>query len=145
MKTTVFRRRSLPRWGRRRIRWLSTRKPLTAGTVSLTSKTNTTVNLSATNATGGTGAGTYTYQWYRDTSPGFTPSGANDIVGATALTLNDSGLAANTTYYYRLGYTDGESSLVYATEFPVTTDYSGGTGSVSIFRSSIIAGTVGAI
>lgn len=92
---------------------------LTAGAISLVTKTATTVDLSSTDAT--FGAGSYTYQWYRDTTPGFTPSAANDIVGATSLTLADTGLTAGTAYYYVLAYTDADGVTVYATEFAVTT------------------------
>ncbi len=73
---------------------------ITAGVLSLVSVAQTTASLSATAATGGTGP--YTYQWYRSTVSGFTPSGANDIVGATSLTLSDTGLLPGTLYYYKM-------------------------------------------
>lgn len=77
---------------------------ITAGVISQVSVTDTTANLSATAATGGTGP--YTYQWYRSTTSGFTPGGGNIISGATSLTLADSGLLPNTTYYYKVVATD---------------------------------------
>lgn len=77
---------------------------LTAGVLSQVSVSSTSDSLSSTAASGGTGP--YTQQWYRSTTSGFTPGGGNIISGATALTLNDSGLIPNTTYYYKVVYTD---------------------------------------
>lgn len=83
---------------------------LTAGVISLLSTTATTASLSATAATLGTGP--YTYQWYRDTVSGFTPGVGNLVAGATALTLNDSGLIPNTAYYYKVVATDSVAATV---------------------------------
>lgn len=83
---------------------------LTAGVISLVSKTDTTANLSATAATGGTGP--YTYQWYRSTTTGFTPGGGNILAGKTALTLADTGLIPGTLYYYKVVATDTGNSNV---------------------------------
>lgn len=77
---------------------------LTAGTLSIVNVTSVSDSLAATAATGGTGP--YTQQWYRSTTTGFTPGGGNILTGATALTLNDSNLIPNTTYYYVVVYTD---------------------------------------
>lgn len=137
---TVYRRRSLPRPGRTRSRRLVTGslRALAAGSIGLVTKTNTTVSLSATDATGGNQV--YFYQWYRSISAGFTPGVGNILTGKTALTLADTGLTANTAYYYKLRYTDGNASVVYSTEFSTTTDFSGGSGSSGIFGSSVIVG-----
>jgi hypothetical protein len=63
-------------------------------------------------ATPATGTGPFEYQWHRSTSSGFTPGGANEIDGATDLTLFDSGLSPNTVYYYKLVSIDtGNSNL----------------------------------
>lgn len=98
---------------------------LTAGTISLISKTSNTAQLNVTPATGGTGP--YTQQWYRDTQSGFSPGVGNIIAGATALTLNDSGLIPGTTYYYKVVFTDtGDSNAeVTATQLAVTMDNPG--------------------
>ena len=77
---------------------------LAAGALSKTSVGPTTASLVSAAATGGTGP--YTYQWYRSTVSGFTPGGGNLIAGATALTLNDTGLIPNTQYYYEVVATD---------------------------------------
>lgn len=75
-----------------------------AGALTLVSVTAQTAVLSSAAASGGTGP--YTYQWYRSTTSGFTPGAGNIITGATSLTLNDSGLIPNTTYYYEVVATD---------------------------------------
>ncbi len=83
---------------------------LTAGAITVVSTTSTTASLSVAAATGGSGP--YTYQWYRSTVSGFTPGGGNIISGATALTLADTGLIPNTTYYYTNVVTDtGDSNV----------------------------------
>lgn len=88
---------------------------LTAGVLSQVSVGSTTASLSATAATGG--VGTVTYQWYKSTTSGFSPAGGNLIAGATALTLNDSGLIPGTQLYYKVIATDSDSA-------PATVTYS---------------------
>ena len=77
---------------------------ITAGSASLTAVTDTTATLTATAATGAIGA--VTYQWYRDLTTGFSPGGGNLLTGQTALTLINTGLIPNTTYFYILEATD---------------------------------------
>ena len=66
-----------------------------------------TSSLSCPAATGG--SGTYTYQWYRNTTA-FTPAPAYALAGQTGLTLLDSSLTSNTIYYYALVATDSNTS-----------------------------------
>lgn len=75
-----------------------------AGALSKTLVGSSTAALSSAVATGGTGP--YTYQWYRSTTTGFSPGAGNILSGQTALTLADSGLLANTTYFYVVVATD---------------------------------------
>lgn len=77
---------------------------ITAGVLSVVSVGSSTASLSATAATAGTGP--YAYQWYRSTTTGFSPGVGNLIAGATALTLNDSGLTPGTLYYWKVVATD---------------------------------------
>ncbi len=77
---------------------------LTAGALSQTSVSQSGAVLLSGPATGGTSP--YTYQWYRSTTAAFSPGGGSLISGATALTLTDSGLVPNTTYYYKVVSTD---------------------------------------
>ncbi len=85
---------------------------LTAGLITLLSVGPTTASLSVAAATGGTGP--YTYQWYRSTTTGFSPGAGNILAGATALTLNDTGLTPGTQYYYVNVVTDTGNSNVTA-------------------------------
>lgn len=80
----------------------------TAGTASLSSATDSALNLTCTAASGGTSP--YTYQWHRSTTANFTPGAGNVLSGATSLTYSDTTAAANTTYYYRLRVTDNASA-----------------------------------
>ena len=84
---------------------------LAAGALSQVSVQSTTATVSSAVATGGTGP--YTYQWYRSNLTGFVAGPGNLISGATSLTLNDSGLIPNTTYFYKVIATD--STLATAT------------------------------
>jgi hypothetical protein len=72
---------------------------LTAGVISLVSKSSNQIKLAVTAASGGTGP--YTNQWYRDTTSGFTPGGGNILAGKTALTLTDV-VIPDTQYYYKV-------------------------------------------
>lgn len=77
---------------------------LAVGPITQNSVASTTSSLTCAAATGGTGP--YTYQWYKSTTSGFSPGAGNIISGATSLTLSDSGLIPNTTYYYVVVVTD---------------------------------------
>lgn len=77
---------------------------VTAGALSQVSVTDTKANLLSAAASGGTGS--YTYQWYRSTTTGFSPGGGSLISGATSLALADSGLIPNTAYFYVVVATD---------------------------------------
>lgn len=94
--------------------------PPTPGLLSLTAKTDTTASLVSAPATGGTPP--YTYQWYRSTVSGFTPGPGNIIDGATELTLEDSGLIPNTTYFYVVKVTDDAAGADDSAELEVLTD-----------------------
>ncbi|MEV0166601.1 deoxyribonuclease NucA/NucB [Nonomuraea fuscirosea] len=73
-------------------------------------------------ATGGTGSAQLTwtastdnvgvtgYRIHRATTPGFTPSDANQVGSVPATTFTDAGLAAG-TYYYRVRATDAAGNL----------------------------------
>lgn len=94
---------------------------ITAGTLSSVSVQSNSAVVAATAVTGATGP--TTYQWYRSTTTGFSPGGGNIIAGATALTLNDTGLIPNTQYFYKVVATDtGHSNdQVTYTQLAVTT------------------------
>jgi len=81
---------------------------LTPGTVTVGTITESSVQLSSTAFSGGTGP--YTYQWHRSTTSGFSPSVGNAIAGATSLAFVDTGLIPGTQYYYKLVGTDSATS-----------------------------------
>ena len=91
---------------------------LAAGALTKTLVGQTTAILASAVATGGTGP--YTYQWYRSTTTGFTPGAGNILTGQTALTLNDSGLIAGTSYYYVVVATDTGNSNATANSSQLT-------------------------
>lgn len=120
---------------------------LVAGTITENSVGTTTASLTTTAPTGGLAS--YSYQWHRSTSSGFTPGGGNAVSGATSTTLNDTGLTASTTYYYKVVYTDSDSPANTATsaEEPVTTTGSSlASGSITVnsYTNTTASLTVGA-
>lgn len=97
---------------------------VTAGALSLVSKTATQVVAQSAAATAGVGP--YTYQWYRSTDPAFVPGGGNILSGKTALSLTDTGLIPGTQYYYKVIATDTGDSNATSTSaaLSVATDQS---------------------
>lgn len=91
----------------------------TAGALSKVSVGKNAASLLSAGASGGTGP--YTYQWYRSTTTGFTPGAGNLISGATALTLDDTGLDAGTTYFYKVKATDSGAVADTSGQLTVTT------------------------
>lgn len=91
---------------------------LTAGVLSLTSSTDTKATVASTAASGGTGP--YTEQLYMSTTTGFSPGVGNIIAGATALSNIVSGLIPNTTYFFKMVYTDTGNSNVTVTSAQLT-------------------------
>jgi len=121
---------------------------LQTGTLTTNSITTSTASITSTSPTGGSGI--YSYQWYRSTTNGFTPSSGNLLSGATSLTLNDSGLNPGTLYYYKLADTDTFSSTVYSAQQTITTTTtttggggSGGGGSTSYSGGGTYSGGAG--
>ena len=95
---------------------------------STSSPTATTISVSTTAPT--YGIAPYTYQWYRSTTPGFTPSAATLVTGATSPTLNDTNLMPDTPYYYDVIYGDSThpDQSVTSSQFSATTSPSPVTG-----------------
>lgn len=94
---------------------------LTAGVLSKVLISPNFANLASTAASGGTGP--YTQQWYKSQTTGFSPGAGNIISGATALTLNDSNVQPNSTYYYVVVYTDvGASATINSSQLTVVTE-----------------------
>jgi hypothetical protein len=106
--------------------WSNQSSVTTSTPVTLAAGSVTTSNVGSSNATIVVGTATsgvpaYSYQWYRSTTPGFTPGTGNIVSGATSLTLNDTGLAPSTTYYYKNVVTDSASSTATTGQATITT------------------------
>jgi lysophospholipase L1-like esterase len=78
--------------------------PPIAGSVTAGTVTKTKAAITAATPTGG--VGTLATQWQRSTS---AISGFSNVTGATALTLGDTGLNTNTSYWYRQIVTDSSA------------------------------------
>jgi chitinase len=75
-----------------------------------------------------------TYNVFRSTTPGFTPSSSNEIAsGVTATTYSNTGLTASTTYYYLVEGTNSGGTSAASNQANATTSAS---SSTSIFIDS---------
>ncbi|MGC2421203.1 MAG: malectin domain-containing carbohydrate-binding protein, partial [Candidatus Acidiferrales bacterium] len=84
------------------------------------------INLSWTASTAGTGC-SITYDVFRGTTSGFTPSSSNEIASSvTATTYSDTGLTASTTYYYLVKAVDSSGSSAASNQASATTSASSG-------------------
>jgi hypothetical protein len=92
---------------------------VTAGSLSQVAVSYSTLTVSASAGTGGIAP--YSYVWYRSTTSGFSPGSATSVAGATSLSLNDSGLIPNTTYYYEIVVTDSTGSTASSSQIAIVT------------------------
>ena len=84
--------------------------PTIPGAPSATAESTSTINLSWTASTAGS-ACTVTYNLFRSTASGFTPSASNRIASnLPSASYEDTGLAASTTYYYIVEASDGDGA-----------------------------------
>ena len=102
---------------------------LTPGVVTVGPVSTSQVILTASPATDGVSP--YEYQWYRDTSSGFTPGSGNILDGKTGLTLIDDSAFPGRTYYYILVVTDSNDD-----PGPDTEEYAEVTATVPIQQPS---------
>lgn len=110
----------------------------TAGALTVISVQSTTAQLSSAVATAGTAP--YTYQWYRSTTTGFSPGPGNILTGQTALTLNDTGLIPNTTYFWKVVASDSSSPVVTGASAQATSGTTPTTLSQNSFAQSKVVG-----
>jgi fibronectin type 3 domain-containing protein len=97
--------------------------PSVPGSLAATRISSSQINVSW-NASTGSPTG---YKLYRGTTVGFTPGGSNLIASPTGTTYSDTGLTANTTYYYKVASTNGTcDSQAQANGVGATTSASGG-------------------
>lgn len=113
---------------------------VTAGALSQVSVGSNDAKVQSAAATAGTGP--YTYQWYRSTTTGFSPSGGNIITGATDLLLNDSGLIPNTPYFYKVVATDTGAGNATSTSSQLAVTTTAQQLSQNQFAQSMVLGVV---
>ena len=103
-----------------------TAAPSVAGTPSATATSSSAINLTWGASTAGS-ACTVSYNVFRSTTSGFTPSTSNMIASSlTSASYGDTGLAASTTYYYIVEASDGAASAAASAQASGTTENSGG-------------------
>lgn len=80
----------------------------TTATAYRNTLSTTSIGLTATTVSGGTGP--YTYQWQRANDSSGVPGSFSNLSGATTLTYVNTGLTPGTKYWYRLIITDSLSA-----------------------------------
>jgi len=107
--------------------------PSVPGTPSATATSSSTISLSWGASTAGS-ACTVSYNVFRSTASGFTPSASNQIASSLATaSYGDSGLAASTTYYYIVEASDQDGTAAASAQGSGTTQ---GNGSCSAVPSA---------
>jgi Malectin domain/Fibronectin type III domain len=98
--------------------------PSAPGALSATAASSSQINLNWMASTAGSGC-SITYNVFRSTASGFTPSSGNQIAsGVTATSFSDSGLAASTTYFYLVEGVDSAGSSAASNQASATTQAS---------------------
>jgi endoglucanase len=78
------------------------------------------------------------YSVFRGSTSSFTPSSANQVAGTSATAFTDSGLAAGTTYYYKVEAADGFGSSAPSLPASATTQAGSGSGTACHVTYSIV-------
>ncbi len=103
-----------------------TAAPTAPSGLGATATSSSQINLSWTASTAGTSC-SITYDVFRSTTSGFTPSSSNQIASSvTATTYSDTGLAASTTYYYLVEAVDSAATSAASNQASATTSASSG-------------------
>ncbi len=101
-----------------------TAAPSAPSNLSATATSSSQINLTWTASTAGSGC-SITYNIYRSTTSGFTPSSGNEIAsGVTSTSYSNTGLAASTTYYYLAEGVDSAGSSGQSNQASATTQAS---------------------
>jgi len=99
--------------------------PSVPGTPSATATSSSAINVTWGASTAGSGC-TVSYNVYRSTTSGFTPGSGNLIAsGVTTASYSNTGLAASTTYYYKIEAVDGDGSSAASAQASATTQSGG--------------------
>ena len=117
--------------------------PGTPGTLTAGANASSEVNLTWGASTAASGC-VVSYNVYRDTTAGFTPSSANQIATATGTTYSDTSAAPTTTYYYIVEATDSDGTSAASNTASATTPEVGCTSNCGSDVLAISAGGPGA-
>jgi hypothetical protein len=99
--------------------------PSMPASLAATAASSSQINLSWTASTAGSGC-SITYNVFRSTTNGFTPSSGNQIAsGVTSTSFPNTGLLASTTYYYLVEAADSAGSSGPSNQANATTTQSG--------------------
>jgi hypothetical protein len=97
--------------------------------LSGTAASSSSINLSWTADTAPANCTISSYNVFRSTTSGFTPSSSNQIAsGVTATSYSSTGLSASTTYYYKIEAVDAAGTSAASAQASATTPASGGSG-----------------
>lgn len=96
--------------------------PGAPGGLSAVAASNSQINLSWTASTTPAGCSVGSYNVYRSTTSGFTPSSTNQIAnGITATTFDDTAAVCNTTYHYAVEGVDSDGASAASAQASATT------------------------
>jgi chitodextrinase len=99
--------------------------------LTATASSSSAIGLSWTVVTPPANCTISSYSVYGSTTSGFTPSSSNLIAGGvTGTTYTNTGLAASTTYYYKVEAVDADGSSAASTQASATTQAAGGSSEV---------------
>jgi len=105
--------------------------PSAPASLAATAASSSQINLSWTASTAGSGC-SITYNVFRSTTSGFTPSSGNQIAsGVTSTSFSNTGLAASTTYFYLVEGVDSVGSSGASNQASATTSSIGCTAAPS--------------
>lgn len=104
-----------------------TSAPSAPSGLSASTSSSSVINLAWTADTAPANCTISGYNVYRSTASGFTPSSSDQIAsGVTSTSYSDTGLAASTTYYYKIEAVDSDGASAASSQASATTSPSGG-------------------
>ena len=114
--------------------------PTVPGTPTGTGTSSSQINVSWGASTAGTFC-TLSYNLFRSTTSGFTPSSSNQIASSlTSTSYADIGLTGSTTYYYKVETVDGEGTSAASAQGSGTT-LGGACSAVPLAPAGLVAST----
>jgi hypothetical protein len=106
--------------------------PVAPAGVTASAVSSSQINLSWTAVTPPANC-TVTYTVFRSTTNNFTPGAANQVAtGLTAASFQNIGLAANTTYFFRVQAVDAAGGSAFSAQVSATTQQTVGNGGVTV-------------